>query len=531
MLEGDPLPIARALISVSEKSGLLETAAALRGLGVDLVSTGGTFGALRAAGIAVDEVSALTGFPEMLDGRVKTLHPKVHAGLLARRDDPAHMAALKTHSLAPFDLLYVNLYPFEQTVSAGKPFADCIENIDVGGPAMLRAAAKNHAFIAVATDEEDVALILGEMHAGGGCVSAALRARLAAKAFARTAAYDSAIANWFALQVGDPAPLWRTLGGRKQQTLRYGENPHQGAAFYASGEQRFGVATAQQVQGKDLSFNNLADSDAAIELVAEFAPAQHACAVIIKHANPCGVALGQNGLEAYSRALACDAVSAFGGVVALNRRLDRAAAQKILEIFTEVVIAPEADDDAIALFASKKNVRLLLTGGLPDPGAPGLNIRTLAGGFLVQDRDGARLNPSDLRVVTRRAPTQAEMADLLFAFTVCKHVKSNAIVYAKAGQTIGIGAGQMNRRDSARIAALRAHEAGEAAGLGAAITQGCVCASDAFFPFADGLLHAAEAGAKAVIQPGGSIRDQEVIDAADAAGLAMVFTGLRHFRH
>lgn len=531
MLESDPLPIRRALISVSEKSGLLVHGAALRALGVDLVSTGGTYQALRDADLAVEEVSAMTGFPEILDGRVKTLHPKVHAGLLARRDEPAHLAALSAHAITPFDLLYVNLYPFEQTVAAGKPFADCVENIDVGGPAMLRAAAKNHAFIALATDEEDMGEILGTMRASGGAVSAALRARLAAKAFARTAAYDSAIANWFAAQIEDPAPLWRSLGGRKRQDLRYGENPHQSAAFYTRDEQRPGVASARQVQGKELSYNNLADADAAIELVAEFPPQEHAAAVIIKHANPCGVALGKDALEAYSRALACDAVSAFGGIVALNRRLDGATAQKILEMFTEVVIAPQADDEAIALFAKKKNLRLLLTGGLPDPGAPGLSIRTLAGGFLVQQRDGARVDPSKIRIVTRRAPSEAEMADLLFAFTVCKHVKSNAIVYAKAGQTLGIGAGQMNRRDAARIAAMRASEAGEAAGLGPSFTQGCVCASDAFFPFADGLLQAVEAGARAVIQPGGSLRDPEVIAAADAAGLAMVFTDLRHFRH
>lgn len=531
MLESDPLRIARALISVSDKAGLLEHAGALRAQGTALVSTGGTYGALREAGIAVEEVAALTGFPEILDGRVKTLHPGVHAGLLARRDIPAHNAALTAHAIAAFDLLYVNLYPFEQTVAAGKPFADCLENIDVGGPAMLRAAAKNHAFIAVATDGEDMARILEDMRASGGFVSAQLRARLAAKAFARTAAYDAAIANWFAQQMDEPAPLWRTLGGRKLQSLRYGENPHQSAAFYASGEQRVGIATARQLQGKELSFNNLADTDAAIELVAEFAPAQTAAAVIVKHANPCGVALGEDVLQAYGRALACDTVSAFGGVVAVNRRLDRAAALKIVEIFTEVVVAPDADDAAIAVFAGKKNLRLLLTGGLPDPRAPGLHVRSVAGGFLAQQRDNASVSAADLRCVTKRAPSGAELADLLFAFTVCKHVKSNAIVYAKAGQTVGIGAGQMNRRDSARIAALRASEAGEAAGQGASFAQGCVCASDAFFPFADGLIQAAQAGASAVIQPGGSIRDAEVIEAADAAGLAMVFTGLRHFRH
>lgn len=531
MQANDPLRITRALISVSDKAGLLAHAQALRARDVRLVSTGGTFAALKAAGIAVEEVAAITGFPEILDGRVKTLHPAVHAGLLARRDDGAHQAAMQAHGLAAFDLLYVNLYPFEQTLAAGKSFADCLENIDVGGPAMLRAAAKNHAFIALACDEEDMALILEDMRASGGCVSPCLRARLAAKAFARTAAYDSAIANWLAGHVGDAAPTWRSFAGRKLQDLRYGENPHQSAAFYASNAQRFGIASARQIQGKELSFNNLADADAAIELVAEFAPQQSAAAVLIKHTNPCGVALGEDVRQAYARALACDPVSAFGAVVAVNRRLDRAAAQKIIEIFTEVVVAPDADDEAIAIFATKKNLRLLLTGGLPDPAALELTMRSVAGGFLVQERDGGIVREQDLQLVTKRAPSPAELADLLFAFTVCKHVKSNAIVYAKAGQTLGIGAGQMNRRDSARIAALRAQEASEAAGLSPQSLQGSVCASDAFFPFADGLIHAAQAGASAVIQPGGSIRDGEVIAAADAAGLAMVFTGMRHFRH
>lgn len=517
------MPITRALLSVSDKTGLLEDARALAGHGVALLSTGGTHQALAAAGLAVTEVSAVTGFPEMMDGRVKTLHPAIHGGLLARRDHPEDLAAMAAHAIPAIDLLYVNLYPFEATLAAGQPFADCVENIDVGGPAMLRAAAKNHAFVAVATTRQDLAEVLSELAALGG-VSAALRRRLAARAFARTAAYDAAIAQWLAGEAGEPLGPQLALGGRRLQALRYGENPHQEAALYALAPARFGVASARQLQGKALSYNNLNDADAAFELVAEFDPAEAPAVAIIKHANPCGAALGASLAEAYERALAGDPVSAFGGVVALNRRLDRAAAEKIVEIFTEVVIAPDAEEEALAIFAAKKNLRLLITGGLPDPAAPGWAAKTLAGAMLVQSRDAARLRPEDLRVVTQRAPTPAELADLLFAFRVAKHVKSNAIVYARGAMTLGVGAGQMNRRDSARIAALRAREF-----FGGA--EGSVCASDAFFPFADGLLAAAEAGCTAVIQPGGSVRDEEVIAAADAHGLAMVFTGVRAFRH
>jgi phosphoribosylaminoimidazolecarboxamide formyltransferase/IMP cyclohydrolase len=526
----DILPIRHALISVSDKTGLIEHAKALAELGAALVSTGGTHKAIAEAGLAVTDISAVTGFPEMMDGRVKTLHPKVHGGLLALRDNPEHAAAMKEHGIEGFDVLYVNLYPFEATVARGADFETCIENIDIGGPAMIRAAAKNYGFIAVATDAEHMGAILAEAREHGG-TTLALRRHLAAKAFARTGAYDAAISSWYAEQLGETAPTYRALGGKLKQSLRYGENPHQSAAFYVTGEQRFGVATARQLQGKELSYNNLNDTDAAFELVAEFDPNESAAVAIIKHANPCGVALGGTLVEAYKRALECDPVSAFGGIVALNRRLDRAAAEAIAEIFTEVVIAPEADEDAVAVFAKKKNLRLLVTGGLPDPVVPGVTIKTIAGGFLVQNRDVGRVSRADLKIVTKKQPTDAQIRDMLFAFTVCKHVKSNAIVYAKDGQTAGIGAGQMNRRDSARIAAMRAKEAAEMAKLPVSLAQGSACASDAFFPFPDGLLQAVEAGASCVIQPGGSIRDDEVIKAADDAGIAMAFTGMRHFRH
>ncbi|MEO8925657.1 MAG: bifunctional phosphoribosylaminoimidazolecarboxamide formyltransferase/IMP cyclohydrolase [Caulobacteraceae bacterium] len=526
----DQVPVRRALISVSDKTGLIEIARALTDLGVEIVSTGGTRAAIAAAGLAVKDVSALTGYPEMMDGRVKTLHPAVHGALLGVRNAPAHAAAMADHAIGPIDLLYVNLYPFEATVAGGAGLEACVENIDIGGPAMIRSAAKNHAFVAVCTAPEDVAEVLSALRADGA-TSLALRRKLAARAFARTAAYDGAIATWFAGQAGEDWPARKTLSGSLKQAMRYGENPHQAAALYVFPRPRPGVATARQVQGKALSYNNINDTDAAVELVAEFDPARAAAVAIVKHANPCGVALGEDLRSAYGRALQCDPVSAFGGIVAVNRRLDAAAAAEMVTIFTEVVIAPDADEDAIALFAAKKNLRLLLTGALPDPAAEGETFKSVAGGFLVQSRDGAQITAANLKIVTRRAPTDAEMCDMLFAFTVAKHVKSNAIVFAKDGQTAGIGAGQMNRRDSVRIAALRAAEAADAAGLPASLAQGSACASDAFFPFADGLIQAVEAGATAVIQPGGSVRDGEVIAAADAAGIAMAFTGVRVFRH
>jgi phosphoribosylaminoimidazolecarboxamide formyltransferase / IMP cyclohydrolase len=523
--------ITRALLSVSDKTGLIEFARALAAHGVDLVSTGGTHKALVQAGLRVTEISDLTGFPEMMDGRVKTLHPKVHGGLLAIRTNPEHQSAMLAHGIQQIDLLVVNLYPFEATAAKGAAYDDCIENIDIGGPAMIRAAAKNHHDVAVVVDSADYATVLADMDAHKGAVTLGLRRKLAQKAYARTAAYDAAISNWFAAELGEATPAYRAVGGTLAEAMRYGENPHQKAGFYHGPERRFGVATARQLQGKQLSYNNINDTDAAFELAAEFPAGARAAVAIIKHANPCGVAEGATLAEAYQAALRCDPVSAFGGIVAMNRTLDAEAARAMTEIFTEVIIAPDASDEAIALIAAKKNLRLLLTGGLPDPRAPGLSVRTVAGGLLVQDRDNAVIEDMPLKVVTKRQPTERELADLRFAFKVAKHVKSNAIVYVKDGATVGIGAGQMSRVDSSRIAAWKAAEAAKAAGLADSLARGSVVASDAFFPFADGLLAAAEAGATAVIQPGGSMRDNEVIEAADKVGLAMVFTGVRHFRH
>jgi phosphoribosylaminoimidazolecarboxamide formyltransferase/IMP cyclohydrolase len=522
------IAIRRALISVSDKTGLIDLAGALARHGVELLSTGGSARALLDAGLDVIEVGVHTGFPEIMDGRVKTLHPKIHGGLLARRDEPSHLAAMQEHGIAPIDLIAVNLYPFEATVARGADFPTTIENIDIGGPALIRAASKNHDFITVLTDPADYAAVIAELDARKGATSLDLRKRLAAAAYARTGAYDAAIAQWFAGQLGETYPKRMVFAGELTQILRYGENPHQTAAFYRGGAARPGIATAQQVQGKELSYNNLNDTDAAFECVAEFEPPAVA---IIKHANPCGVALGGSLHDAYLKAYACDPVSAFGGIVAVNRPLDGATAAEIAKIFVEVIIAPAADDAARHVLSQKKNLRLLLTGGMPDPAARGLTVKTLAGGYLVQGRDDGRIGDGDLKVATKRAPTAAERADMLFAFAVAKHVKSNAIVYARDGATVGIGAGQMSRVDSSRIAAWKAAEAAKAAGEPQSRAIGSVVASDAFFPFADGLLAAAEAGATAVIQPGGSMRDNEVIAAADEKGLAMCFTGMRHFRH
>ena len=523
--------IRRALISVSDKTGLAELGRGLAARGVEILSTGGTAKALKEAGVAVTDIAAHTGFPEMMDGRLKTLHPTVHGGLLAIRGNAEHTRAAEQHGIAPIDLLVVNLYPFEATAAKGAPFADCIENIDIGGPAMIRAAAKNHAAVTVVVDPADYARVLADMAAHGGATSLDLRKALAAKAYARTAAYDAAISGWFANELGERAPAWRAIGGKLAQELRHGENPHQWAAFYVTGERRPGLATAVQHQGKQLSYNNLGDADAAIELIAEFDPKLAPAVAIIKHANPCGVALGKTYAQAYARAFRCDPVSPFGGIIALNGPIDAATAREITSVLTELVIAPDATPEAKAIFADKKNLRLLTTGGLPDPRAPGLTFRSLAGGFLVQSRDDAVVEGLKLEVVTKRQPTPQELADLAFAFKVAKHVKSNAIVFAKDGATVGIGAGQTSRIDSVRIAALKAQDAAKAAGETEPLTKGSVVASDAFFPFVDGLVAAAEAGATAVIQPGGAMRDAEVIAAADAAGLAMVFTGLRHFRH
>jgi phosphoribosylaminoimidazolecarboxamide formyltransferase/IMP cyclohydrolase len=524
-------PIRRALISVSDKTGLVDFARELTRLGCELVSTGGTRQALVDAEIAARDITDLTGFPELLDGRLKTLHPKVHGGLLAVRENPQHEAAILAHGIAPIDLLVVNLYPFEAKAVAGAEFAECIETIDIGGPAMIRAASKNFDDVTVVVDRSDYQTVLATMQAHAGATTLVLRRRLAQKAFARTAAYDAAISNWLAAESEIAAPDYRAFGGALVQSLRYGENPHQSAAFYATPFGGPNLATGRQVQGKELSYNNIADTDAALELVAEFDPARTAAVAIVKHANPCGVAEAASLEQAYRLALRCDTVSAFGGIVAVNRSLDGAAAAEIVKIFTEVIVAPDASAEAIEILAAKPNLRLLLTGGLPDPRAVRMNFRSLRGGFLVQSGDNAVVDDVSLSVVTKRAPSEAEWRDLKFAFRVVKHVKSNAIVYAKDNATVGIGAGQTSRVDSARIAALKAAEAGTAAGLSETLARDCVVASDAFFPFADGLLVAAEAGATAVIQPGGSLRDSETIAAADAAGLAMVFTGMRHFRH
>ncbi|MBB3951009.1 bifunctional phosphoribosylaminoimidazolecarboxamide formyltransferase/IMP cyclohydrolase [Aureimonas jatrophae] len=525
----DRVPLRRALLSVFDKTGVVDLARALHERGVELVSTGGTHRALTEAGLPVKDVGELTGFPEIMDGRVKTLHPLVHGGLLGIRDDATHAEAMRAHGIAAIDLLVVNLYPFNETRRSGAPFATILENIDIGGPAMIRAGAKNHSYVSVLTDPADYAALLDELDRNGGETTLRARRRWAGAAFAQTAAYDAAVSAWFA-EGEEGAPKRLAVAGVSAGQLRYGENPHQRASFYLDGTQRFGVATARQVQGKELSYNNINDTDAAFELVAEFDPERTAAVAIIKHANPCGVAEGASLIDAYGRALACDPVSAFGGIVALNRRLDAVSARAITEVFTEVIIAPDADEEAIQIVAAKRNLRLLLTGGLPDPRTGGTVIRSVAGGFLAQTRDNGVVDDLELRVVTKRQPTAAEMADLRFAFRIAKHVKSNAIVYAKDLATVGIGAGQMSRVDSARIAARKAEDAAKAAG-GTPLTHGSAVASDAFFPFADGLLSAVEAGATAVIQPGGSMRDNEVIAAADENDIAMVFTGMRHFRH
>ncbi len=527
----DKVEIKTALISVFDKTGIVELAHALSARGVRLLSTGGTYKAITAAGLAVTDVSEITGFPEIMDGRVKTLHPMVHGGLLAIRDDGEHQDAMKTHGIEGIDLAVINLYPFEEVRAAGGDYPTTVENIDIGGPAMIRASAKNHAYVTILTDPADYAELLEQLSADDGKTAYAFRQRMAAKAYARTAAYDAMISNWFAEALSIDAPRHRVIGGALKEEMRYGENPHQKAAFYVTGEKRPGVSTAALLQGKQLSYNNINDTDAAYELVAEFLPEKAPACAIIKHANPCGVATGSSLVEAYQRALACDSVSAFGGIIALNRTLDAETAEEIVKLFTEVIIAPDVTEEAKAIVARKPNLRLLSAGGLPDPRAAGLTAKTVSGGLLVQSRDNGMVEDLELKIVTKRAPTARELDDMKFAFKVGKHVKSNAVVYAKDGQTAGIGAGQMSRVDSARIAALKAEEAAKALGLAVPMTHGSAVASEAFLPFADGLLSMIAAGATAVIQPGGSMRDQEVIDAANEHGIAMVFTGMRHFRH
>ncbi|KKX26652.1 bifunctional phosphoribosylaminoimidazolecarboxamide formyltransferase/IMP cyclohydrolase [Rhizobium sp. LC145] len=527
----DRIKVRTALLSVSDKTGIIELAQALVDHGVRLLSTGGTHKAIAAAGLPVTDVSEVTGFPEIMDGRVKTLHPTVHGGLLAIRDDEEHAAAMKEHGIDGIDLAVINLYPFEEVRAAGGDYPTTVENIDIGGPAMIRASAKNHAYVTIVTDPSDYPALIEALRSDEGHTVYAFRQRLAAKAYARTAAYDTAISNWFAEALDIEIPRYRTIGGVLKEEMRYGENPHQSAGFYVTGEKRPGVATATLIQGKQLSYNNINDTDGAYELIGEFAPENGPACAIIKHANPCGVAVAPTLAEAYRQALACDSTSAFGGIIALNQTLDAETAEEIVKLFTEVIIAPEVSEEARAIIARKPNLRLLAAGGLPDPRSRGLTAKTVAGGLLVQTRDNGMVEDLDLRVVTKRAPTEQELADLKFAFKVAKHVKSNAVVYAKNGQTAGIGAGQMSRIDSARIAGIKAEEAAKAMGWAEPMTKGSAVASEAFFPFADGLLSAIAAGATAVIQPGGSMRDEEVIAAADEHGVAMVFTGMRHFRH
>ena len=523
-------PIRRALLSVSDKTGLIELGQALAARGVELLSTGGSAKALRDAGIEVRDVADVTGYPEMMDGRVRTLHPAVHGGLLALRDNDAHVAAMDEHDIGAIDLVVVNLYRFEDTLKRGADYAGMIENIDIGGPAMIRSAAKNHGFVNVVVDVEDYDVLLADLEANDGQTTYALRQRLAQTAYARAAAYDTAVSTWMASQM-DGTPRRQAVAGTLAQTLRYGENPHQSAAFYTDGSDRAGVATATRHQGKELSYNNINDTDAAFELVSEFAAKDGPAVAIIKHANPCGVARGATLAEAYQKAFECDQTSAFGGIIALNGELDAETAQAITGIFTEVVIAPSVTDEAKTLFAAKKNLRLLTTGAMADPMSTMQTIRQVSGGYLMQDKDNGHIVLDDLKVVTKVAPTDEQLADLLFAWKVAKHVKSNAIIYAKDGQTVGVGAGQMSRLDSALLASTKAQRMADALGLPTSLAKGAAVASDAFFPFADGLLEAAATGASCIIQPGGSMRDDEVIAAADDAGLAMVFTGMRHFKH
>jgi len=519
--------IHRALLSVSDKTGLVELARALAAYNIEILSTGGTAKTLKEAGLTIIDVSDFTGFPEIMDGRVKTLHPRIHGGLLARRDNKLHVKALEDNKLLTIDMVVVNLYPFAKVVAQGADFDTCIENIDIGGPSLIRAAAKNHDFVTVLTHTQDYADFIAELEEHKGTTQT-FRRRLAAHAYALTSAYDARIANWFAAQDTAATPRHINFAGSLKQSLRYGENPHQSAALYDDGSQRPGVTTALQIQGKELSYNNLNDTDAAFELVAEFS---EPAVAIIKHANPCGVAIAGSTIEAYHHALRCDPVSAFGGIIALNRPLDAETAQEIIKLFSEVIIAPSITPEAQEIVKTKDRIRVLVTGAMPDPLTPRRIVRSLAGSLLVQDADTGILTPADLKIVTKRAPTQAELEDLLFAFRVAKHVKSNAIVYAKNKMTVGIGAGQMSRIDSTRIAAHKASEAAFTAGHEVSLTEGSVVASDAFFPFADGLIAAAEAGATAIIQPGGSIRDSEVIAAANERDLAMIFTGMRHFKH
>jgi phosphoribosylaminoimidazolecarboxamide formyltransferase/IMP cyclohydrolase len=513
------MTITRALLSVSDKTGLVEFAKFLASQKIELLSTGGTAKTLRDAGLSVVDVSNHTGFPEIMDGRVKTLHPKIHGGLLAVRDDADHKKAMEKHDIQAIDLVIINLYPFEATVKKGADFAECIENIDIGGPSMVRSAAKNHAYVTIVTDPADYAAVIEEMKANKNATSVETRKKLAAKAFARTASYDAAISGWFANALKEPFPERLSISGTRASILHYGENPHQQGAFYASGEEEISLASAKQIQGAALSYNNLNDASAAFELIREF---EEPAVAIIKHANPCGVAIGSSIVDAYGRALACDPVSAYGGIIATNREIDEAFVEALGKLFAEVMIVPSATEGAIKALSSRKKLKLLVTGSIPKPAARKI-VKSVSGGFLVQDEDSI-VTKDTLKNVTKTPLDKATLADAHFAFTVAKHVKSNAIVLVRNNATIGIGAGQMSRIDSTRIACMKAASAGLS-------TEGAVLASDAFFPFSDNVELAAEAGIKAVIQPGGSIRDEEIITKADELKIGMVFTGIRHFRH
>lgn len=535
----DIVPVKRALISVSDKTGLTDFAKALQKMGIEILSTGGTAKTLKDAGIDVKDISDHTGFPEIMDGRVKTLHPKVHGGILARRGVAHHDQAMKDNDIAPIDLLVVNLYPFAEVIASDDAdFSTCIENIDIGGPAMVRAAAKNHEHVTIVTNTDDYKKIIETLQKHDGATDYLTRQWLASRAYALTAAYDAHVSAWFQKQLLSDQntasekdslfPEKISFTGTHKQTLRYGENPHQKAALYTDNTGRIGVATATQVQGKELSYNNLNDTDAAFELVSEFTDP---CVAIIKHANPCGVSIGENLHDAYNRAFQCDTVSAFGGIIAVNRMLDKQTAEAIIKRFCEVIIAPSIDAEAASILETKPNIRVLTTGKMANTAEDRLLIKNLSGGLLIQTADTGIITPESLNVVTDREPTDREMEDMIFAFKVAKHVKSNAIVYTKDLSTVGIGAGQMSRLDSSRIAARKSMDAAKDLGQEEPLTKGSVVASDAFFPFADGLLAAADAGATAVIQPGGSIRDEDIITAANDRGLAMVFTGMRHFKH
>ena len=522
------IKIKRALVSVFDKSGLVPLAKFLKSRRIEIISTGGSAKTLRKGKIPVTDISDITSFPEILDGRVKTLHPKIHGGLLARRNLRSHKKILKNHRIPEIDLVIVNLYPFEQTIEAKEKFQTIVENIDIGGPAMIRASAKNHEFLTVITDPRDYKTLIDQLKRKNGSTTYDFRQQMALKAFKKTSTYDQAISQWMSSKKEGAFLELFSINGKLQEELRYGENPHQRGAFYKIDNSRFGVSTARQVQGKELSYNNFNDTDAAFELVSEF---RDPAVAIIKHANPCGVAESKNLLNSYKKALSCDPISAFGGVIAVNRPLNENVAREIIKLFTEVIIAPKISAGAQKIFKKKKNIRVLETGGMPNSLNTQLQIRSLAGGMLVQDVDNGKVNKTSIKTVTKRKPSKKEVDDLLFAVTVCKHVKSNAIVYVKNKITVGIGAGQMSRIDSAKIAVLKSEEAQELANEKVPRTKDCVVASDAFFPFPDALLEIIKAGAKAVIQPGGSIKDKEVIKAANANDIAMVFTSIRHFKH